>query len=161
MAGDGPDYYLPIIAAAFAAISAAPVVCCFLWCRRLFGLSGAFVAGAVVAVAPELLYFGARTLSEVLAGHVLIAGLYMVDPGYRVGSRRTLFIAGALFALVFVLRIQLAPTVLIVALWTNWRTAHERLPIMLAGGAAVLSLAGILDTVTLGYPLASLWRYVT
>ena len=116
MAGDGPDYYLPIIAAAFAAISAAPVVCCFLWCRRLFGLSGAFVAGAVVAVAPELLYFGARTLSEVLAGHVLIAGLYMVDPGYRVGSRRTLFIAGALFALVFVLRIQLAPTVLIVAL---------------------------------------------
>ena len=31
---------------------------------------------------------------------------------------------------------------------------------MLDGLAAALSVAGILDTVTLGYPLASLWRYV-
>lgn len=31
---------------------------------------------------------------------------------------------------------------------------------MLAGAAAVLAAAGILDTLTLGYPLASVWRYV-
>ena len=30
---------------------------------------------------------------------------------------------------------------------------------MLAGAGAVLAVAGILDTLTLGYPLASVWRY--
>ena len=55
--GDGPDYYLPMIASALATLGAAPAVCCFLWCRRAFGVSGAFVAGAIVAVAPELIYF--------------------------------------------------------------------------------------------------------
>jgi phosphatidylinositol glycan class B len=161
LAGDGPDYYLPVIAGAFGALGAAPVVCSFLWCHRLFGLTGAFVAAAVVAVAPELIYFGARTLSEVLAGHLLIVGLYMLEPGYQVTSRRRLFVGGALLGLVFVVRIQLAPTLVVVALWTNWRATRERVSAMLAGFAAALSLAGILDTATIGYPLAALWRYVS
>src|ERR1700747_624293 len=63
IAGDGRAYYLPLIATAFAGLAALPVACCFLWCRRLFGLSGAVVAGTAVATAPELVYFAARTLS--------------------------------------------------------------------------------------------------
>jgi GPI mannosyltransferase 3 len=160
IAGDGPDYYLPVIAVAFAVLGTAPVVCCFLWCRRLFGLGGAFVAATAVAVAPELVYFGARTLSEVAAGHLLVAGLYVVEPGYRVNSPRRRFAGGALLGLVVLLRIQLAPPVLVVALWTNWRTTRERAPAMLAGAVVVLFAAAIFDTVTLGCPLASLWRYL-
>src|SRR5579863_3539170 len=57
--GDGPPYYLPAIAAAFGLLACAPVVCAFLWCRREFGLAAGFVAAAAVAVAPELVYFGA------------------------------------------------------------------------------------------------------
>src|SRR5258708_19189441 len=41
--GDGPDYYLPVIAVALAALGAAPVYCCFQWGRRQFVLTGAFV----------------------------------------------------------------------------------------------------------------------
>jgi GPI mannosyltransferase 3 len=41
IAGDGPDFYLPLIAIAFAMLATAPVVCCFLWCRRLFGVPAA------------------------------------------------------------------------------------------------------------------------
>jgi GPI mannosyltransferase 3 len=63
IAGSGPDYYLPLIAVAFAALAAAPVVCCFLWCRLRLGVPGALLAGMVVAVAAEPVYFGARTLS--------------------------------------------------------------------------------------------------
>lgn len=158
--GDGPDYYLPIIAGALAALGAAPVVCCFLWCRRLFGVSGAFVTAAAVAVAPELIYFGARSLSEVVAGHLLVIALYVLGPGYLVASRRRLFIGGTLLGLVFVIRVQLAPVLLVIALWTGWSRQWERVPPILAGAAGVLSLAGILDTLTLGYPLTSLWRYV-
>ena len=160
LAGDGPDYYIPVIAAAFAALATTPVICCFLWGRRLFGVSGGWIAGAAVAVAPELVYFGARSLSEVVAGHLLIAALYILEPGYRVTSRRRLFDGGALLGLVFLLRIQLAPALIVVALWSNWREIRQRVPPMLAGAGAVLALAGVLDSVTLGPPLVSVWRYI-
>ena len=94
-AGDGPDYYLPLIAIAFAGLAALPVACCFLWCRRLFGFAGAVVAGMAVATAPELVYFGARTLSEVAAGHREhgprdVGGLI----GGEEGDRRGLLVQG-------------------------------------------------------------------
>jgi GPI mannosyltransferase 3 len=158
IAGDGPDYYIPLIAGSFAALAAVPVVCCFLWGRRLFGPFGGWIAGAVVVVAPEAVYFGARTLCETVAAHLLIVALYLLEPGYRVTSRGRLFVGGLVLALVFVLRIQLAPALVVVALWTCWRAVPERVPALLAGAAVVLAAAGLLDTVTLGYPLASVWR---
>jgi GPI mannosyltransferase 3 len=75
-------------------------------------------------------------------------------------SRRRLFAGGALLGLVFLLRIQLAPALVVVALWTNWRGIRQRVPLMLAGAAVVLSLAGVLDCMTLGSPLVSVWRYI-
>jgi hypothetical protein len=111
-------------------------------------------------VAPELVYFGARTLSEVIAGHVLIIALFVLEPGYRVTSHRRLLVGGALLGLVCVTRIQLAPAVAIVVLWTNWRADRVGVLAMLGGAAATFVAAGILDAVTLGYPFASLWRYV-
>src|SRR6266478_7890548 len=63
--GDGPQYYLSAIAIGLGVLGCAPVVCCFLWCRRSFGLGAAFVAAFAVTVAPELVYFGARPLNEV------------------------------------------------------------------------------------------------
>ena len=100
------------------------------------------------------------TLSEVVAGHVLVVALCVIEPGYRVTSYRRLVIGGALLALVFVTRVQLAPAVAIVALWANWRADRERILALLTGAAAILVVAGILDALTLGYPFASLWRYV-
>ena len=158
IAGDGPDYYIPLIAVSFAALAAAPVVCAFLWGRALFGSFGGWIAGAVVAVAPEAVYFGARALSETVAAHLLIIALYVLEPGYRVTSRQRLFGGGAALGLIFVLRIQLAPVLVLVVLWTSWRAVRERAPALLAGMAVVLAVTGILDTVTLGYPLASVWR---
>ncbi len=158
--GDGPDYYLPVIAVGFASLAAAPVVCCFLWCRPLFGVGGALLAGLAVAIAAEPVYFGARTLSETAAGHLLIAALWVLEPGYPVICRRRLFAGGALLGLVFATRVQLAPALAVVVLWTNWRADRGRLAATLAGAAAILAAAGVLDTLTLGYPFASVWRYV-
>src|SRR5438067_7322218 len=107
--GDGPDYYLPVIAASFALLASAPVICCFLWARRGFGLAGAFAGAAIVAIAPELVYFGARTFSETVAAHLLLIGCFLLEPGYPATSRRRLFAAGLLLGLVCLLRIHLAP----------------------------------------------------
>lgn len=160
IAGDGPDYYLPLTSVAFSALAVAPVVCCFLWCRRLFGVPAALLAAMAVAVSPELVYFGARTLSEVVAGHLLIVALYLLEPGFPVTSFRRLMTCGALLALVLVLRVQLAPALLIVGLWATWGSDRQGVFALLAGGTTVLAAAALLDTVTLGYPLASLWRYI-
>src|SRR5579875_1761113 len=117
--GDGPRYYLPMIAGCFGVLALLPVICCFLWCRRWFGLAAGFVGGLCVAVAPELVYMGDRTLSEVVAGHLLVLAIYLLAPGCRVGSAIRLFWAGIVLGLVFILRIQLAPAVALTALWTT------------------------------------------
>ncbi len=158
--GNGPDYYLPVIAVGFAALAAAPVVCCFLWCRPLFGVTGALLAGFAVAIAAEPVYFGARTLSETVAGHLLVAALWVLEPGYPVICRRQLFVGGALLGLVLAIRVQLAPASAIVMLWTSWRADRGRLAATLAGVAVILAAVGVLDTLTLGYPFASVARYV-
>jgi len=158
--GDGPAYYQTAIAAVFALLASAPVLCCFLWCRRWHGLAAAFVGAAAVAIAPELVYFGARTLTEVVAAHLLIIACYLIEPGYPVSSRRRLFAAGILFGLVCLLRVHLAPAVAVVVIWSVWGTWRGRFPAILAGGLAVLVFGAIFDWLTLGYPLASLWRNV-
>ena len=158
--GEGPDYYLPVIAAACGALAVIPVVCCFLWCNRWLGLPAALAGGVCVAVAPELVYMGDRTLSEALAAHLLVLALYQFDPGYRDVAVRRLFWCGTLLGLVFVLRVQLAPAVAVVAIGTAIRRRWwDLLPISI-GGLVVLAAAAMLDVITLGSPLASIWRYV-
>jgi hypothetical protein len=153
--GDGPHYYLPVIAIACAALAASSALCAFLWCRRMFGLSGAIVGALVVATAPDLVFLGARTLSEVVAGHLLVIALYLIEPAPIAAPRRRLVIGGLMLGLAFVLRIQLAPAILVAALWHERR----RLPSVLAGLALALFVCGALDWATLGYPFASVWRY--
>lgn len=158
LAGDGPAYYLPAIAIAFGLLAAAPVVCCFLWCRRWYGLAAACVAAFVVAVAPELVYFGARTLSEVVAAHLLVVAFYLIEPGYRVGARRRLVAAGILFGVVCLLRIHLAPAVAVILLWSAARDWRWRLYPLIGGGLIALAGGAALDWLTLNAPLASVWR---
>ena len=164
--GDGPEYYLLTIAIALGLLASAPLVCVFGWCRREFGgLAVAFVAAASVAVGPELVYFGARALNEVVAAHLLVVALYLSDRSGRTAARqrRDDIAAGALLGIVSLLRLQLAPAAAVIALWPgqgNRRAWRVRFSAMLAGGVAALALGAVLDWLTLGYPLASVWRNV-
>jgi hypothetical protein len=160
IAGEGPDIYLPVIAVAFAALGAAPVVCCVLWCRKFYGYWPALAGGVAVAVMPDLVYFGARTLTEVVAGHLLVVALYVLQPcGLAVSSRRA-FVGGMLLALVFVLRVQLAPVLALVAAWTAISMPRGTLAAIFGGLLVVVTLSGALDTITVGYPLGWIWHYV-
>jgi hypothetical protein len=158
--GDGPSYYLPVIAGAFALLACVPAMCCFFWFRRWYSLPAAFAGAAVAAFAPELIYFGSRALTEIVAAHLLVLGCYLLEPGHPVSSRRRLFAAGLLFGLVCYLRVHLAPAVFIIVIWSLWRGERQRLPALVAGGFCALASAMALDWATLGYPLASVWRNV-
>jgi len=156
--GDGPQYYLGAVAIGLGVLACAPVVCCFLWCRDGFGVPAAFVAAFAVAVAPELVYFGARTLNEVVAAHLLVIAFYLLEPGYRVSSRRRIFVAAIVLGMVCLLRIHLAPAVAVLFLWSARDGWRWRLPVLIGGGLAALAFGAILDWLTLGYPFASIWR---
>jgi hypothetical protein len=162
VAGDGPQYYLPAIALGLGAVACGPVACGFLWGRRWFGPSGGLVAAFALAVAPELAYFGARALNDVVAAHLLVIALYLLEPGDKAGDRRRLCIAGFVLGIVCLLRLQLAPAVALAALWASpgpWAdTWRARLPAVISGGVAAVLFGAALDWATLGYPLASVWR---
>ena len=115
--GDGPDFYMPVIGIAFAALSASSALCAFLWGRRFYGLPGGIVAGAFAALWIDLVYFAPHPLSEVAAAHVLVIGAYLALPGFVVTDRERLVAAGFLLGLATLFRIQLAPAAALIVLW--------------------------------------------
>jgi hypothetical protein len=158
--GDGPDYYMPVIDAAFATLAVAPVACCYAWCRRSFGVPAAAIGALFVVIAPELVYFGARTLMDVVAGHLLVIAVYVVDPGKPIASRRRAFTGGLLLGLLFLLRIQLAPMLGLIGVWLLWRFPRAQRGALIAGAMLAVLVIAVIDTATLGSPLVSVWRYV-
>jgi phosphatidylinositol glycan class B len=142
------------VTGALAALAALPVACCFAWCWRLFGLTGAVAGAAIVALSPELVYFGARALDEVVAGHLLVAALYVLEPEDDDAlSRRRLVLGGVLIGLVAVLRVQMVLPLTLVILSAGLRAPETRLPPIAAGAAIVLAAFAILDAVVFGRPL--------
>ena len=138
------------------ACSLVPVGVAWRWGERLDGLRGGAIAGGVAALWVDLIYFAAHPLTDVIAGDVLMGGLYAALPlTTRAGPRR-LAVAGALFGLALVLRIQLGPALAVAAAFACGRRPRAWAA-MLAGGAAVLLASGALDWITLGAPFRSIW----
>jgi GPI mannosyltransferase 3 len=161
LVGDGPDYYLPLIGMAFAALSAGAVLCVYLWGRRLFGIAGGIAAAVVPGVWIDCVYFGPRTLSEVVAAHLLVIATYLVTPDFHAPSRQRLVIGGALFGLILPIRLQLLPAVALIMVWSAVRAPRWRALAMSVGLIATLALSGALDAATWGYPFESTWRNFT
>src|SRR5208283_176936 len=134
-------------------------LCAFFWGERFYDLWGGILAGAFTALWIDLDYFGPRALSEVVAAHVLVIGLYLMAPGYAVSDKRRLMLAGFLLGLSAMMRIQLAPAVALIVLWpaAGWR--RNLAPLALGGFTAFL-LFGLLDWATWSYPWESLYRNV-
>lgn len=157
--GPGPAYYLPVIGLALAALGASSALCAFFWGQRFYGLWGGVLAGAFTAMWVDLAYFSPRALSEVVAAHVLVIGLYLMAPGYAVSDKRRLMLAGFLLGLAAMMRIQLAPAVALIALWPAGEWRRTLAPLALGGFAAFL-LFGLLDWASWSYPWESLYRNV-
>ena len=155
--GDGPAFYLPIIGVAMATLGATSALCAFMWGQRFYGLWGGVLAGTFTAMWIDLCYFAPRTLSEVVAGHVLVIGLYLLAPGYAVTNKRRLMIAGFLFIMAVMMRVQLAPAVALIVFWPagDWR---RNLAPLALGGLASFLLFGLLDWATWSYPWESIYR---
>ena len=131
----------------------------FAWAKRASGTEAAIVAAGACAIWPELVYFAPKTLTEVVATHALLPGLYLGMYGEELGERKRMFLAGILSGLAMSLRIQLAPAVGFAALYfcfPNWR---KRMLPLAAGLLLPVVAFGMVDAVTWSHPFQSFLVY--
>ncbi len=131
--------------ALLSAFAVIPAAIAFLWSRDR-GRAGALVAAIACASWFDLVLFGPKALTEVVAAHVLVAGVWLASMG---GRPRTYAWAGAALALAVALRIHLAPAVAIAAAATARRDLG-RWKALALGAAPVVAAAGLLDLFTWG-----------
>jgi hypothetical protein len=157
LAGLTSENYPTVIYIFMDILSLLPVACGFLWGLRVFGLVGAVVVGFVNASWPELIYFAPHTLTEVAAGNVFVSGLYLAYPDRRGISSGRLFAAGILFGLTVVLRFHIAPAIAVAVAGVCGSEVRRCWMPMISGAALPLVAGGVLDALTLGFPLQSIW----
>ncbi len=114
------------------------------------------LAGALGAALPPLLVFGAKCMSEMASGALIVWVAYLAT----FGERRRLWASGALAALSIYLRYQNGVVAVGLLIWIlsarRWREAR-----WFAEAAALVGLAGgFLDLFTWGRPFHSFIRYV-
>jgi phosphatidylinositol glycan class B len=155
--GDGSTGYLLGISIVLSALSLPMIWAGVLWSYRASGYLAAVLTGCLCVFWYELIYYDPRALSEVVAGHLLLPGLYLGAFDAEVSSerKRRLFLASLLCGLAGALRFQLAPAILLAVVYfckPNW---PERLPVVAAGVCTPILVFGFVDAVTWSYPFQS------
>jgi hypothetical protein len=157
--GAGSKGYLRGIVMVLSLISLTTVWFGFAWAKRASGMEAAIIAAGACATWYELVYFAPKALTEVVAGHALLPGLYLGMYGEKWQEKTRMFLAGIFCGLAMSLRIQLAPAVAFAALWfcyPNWR--KRMLPLAAGLLLPVLSF-GLVDKITWSYPFQSFFLY--
>lgn len=157
--GSGSSGYLWAVTILLSLISLTTVWFGFAWAKRVSGMEAAMIAAGGCAVWYELVIFGPRTLTEVLATHILLPALYFGAFAEGKWEKRKLFLAGILCGLAMSLRIQLFPAVALAALYfcrSRWRA---RMPVVVAGVLLPVTVFGVVDAITWSYPFQSFFRY--
>lgn len=157
--GEESSGYLLGIRLMLSLISLSAVWFAFSWAKRASGTPAAFIAAGCCATWYQLVDFGGRALTEVVAAHLLLPGLYLGVYGDRIPERERLILAGAFCGLALSLRIQLMPAVAFALLGfcgTRWQ--NRILPVG-AGLAVPIVVFGIVDWFTWSYPFHSFIRY--
>lgn len=138
----GSLLYIYLPKAALAVFSLTVV---WSWWRLSLRLSRAHavVAAVVAAMWFELVYFGARPLSEPISMALFFPAAVILTR--KNPDQGQLLLAGFLLGLAFVVRFQLAPALLCLVLWTEWRRFRQTMPFIIAGGLAGLAMDGLID----------------
>lgn len=131
----------------------------FAWAKRVSGMEAAIIAAGACTIFFELVYFASKALTEVVAAHVLLPGLYLGVYGDRFSERNRLFFAGILCGLGASLRIQLIPAVAFAAVYFCYPCWRRRIPAVVAGLSLPVLAFGLVDKITWSYPWQSFFRY--
>jgi hypothetical protein len=150
----GPEGYLLVARAALAAISLIAVAAVYRMGQRT-SRTHAVLAGLVAATWFELIYFAGRPLTVAVATTFLVVALALASvPQKQLGFRRLAAI-GSCLGLALMLRLHLAPGLLVVAVWLGGLDLRGRWAPMALGGLAPLVVFGVADWLYWGAPFSS------
>jgi GPI mannosyltransferase 3 len=150
----GPEGYLLVARSALAAISLLGVAAVYRMGQRT-SQTHALMAGLVAATWFELVYFAGRPLTEAVATTFLMVALSLAStPAERLGFRRLAAI-GFCLALALMLRVHLAPGLLVLAVWAGRLDLRGRWCPMALGGLLPLLVFGVADWLFWGGPFSS------
>ncbi len=153
---DDPLAYLRLVRGVCVLVSLVVVAAGFDMARRREGLAAAVLTGGFCALWFDLVYFAPSVLTEVIAAHLVVLALWLGDDATRQGRRRWVAI-GLCCGLAVVLRFQYGPAMAVALAWQN-RLDWRRWGVVLAAGAATVAVGGgVLDWLTWGAPLQSVW----
>jgi hypothetical protein len=153
--GPGSSGYLFGITFVLCLLSLIPVWFGYAWAKRVAGTQAAILAAMACSFHFGLVYFAPKALTEVVAAHVLLPGLYIGVYGDRLGERKRLFLAGLFCGLAACLRMQLLPALLFASLYFCYPRWRRRLPFAAAGWLVPVLVFGAADWITWSYPYQS------
>jgi len=122
---------------------------------RGFGRPGAILVGGLCAVWFEFVYFAPKAFSEVIAAHVLVVAAWLAHDSTE--RPRRLLLIGVLLGLACMLRFHIVPMAMVAAIWLCRGEVRTRWLPLLAGAAMPVVAQAVLDWVSLGLPLQSIW----
>ncbi len=141
-------------------IASLPIVyCATKWGGRFHGTQGAWIAGLLTALWPDLWLMAPHPLEEALSADLLVPAIYLVEASRGRGDLRHVALAGVLLGLTFALREQLAPAVAVAGVYLCGRNARRWL-LALPMAALPVLCAGLLDWFTWGEMFRSFWMNI-
>ena len=141
-------------------IASLPIVwCATKWGDRFCGRTGAWTAGLLTAVWPDLWLMAPHPLEEVLSADLLVPAVYLVEASRGRADLRHVPQAGLLLGLAFALREQLAPAVAVAGIFLCGRNPRRWLLAVSIAAIPVLCV-GLLDWFTWGQMFRSFWMNI-
>jgi hypothetical protein len=141
-----------------AALSLVIILCAYTWGQRSALPGAGLLAGGLVAVWPDLVFYSSHPLSDVIGAAFLLPGICLAETPDEVQPRAArIFWVAVLLSAASILRFQFGPTAVLVLgllVWPAWRT---RLVPAVLGGIIPLLIGTIADWISLGRPLQSIW----
>jgi GPI mannosyltransferase 3 len=152
-----PLYRLPVSAAAhrflqtglFCLLSLIPVWVAFVWVSQLHGPRFGALAGLMMGTWFELVHFAPKPTADIVCSYFLLLAVFLARPR---GSRLAAFGAGASLVLAVVIRVQVAPVVLLAGAVSPIAVGRERLKAFAGGIAAGVAATGAVEWAWWGSP---------
>ena len=138
-------------------LSASVVIVAYQWAFRM-GRVHATLAALVLCVWFEFVYFGGKTLSEVVATTFLFAGLFLCSERIELRGARTAALVGSCLGLAFVFRFHLAPAIAVAACWYARAEIRHRWVPLAVGALPPLALLAYADWQAWSTPFESVFN---
>lgn len=157
--GLGSSGYMWAISIVLALVSLVTVWFGFAWAKRVSGVEAGIIAAGACAMWYGLIDFAPCALTEVVAAHLLLPGLYFGTDWHELPESKRMFLAALFCGFAVCLRVQLAPAVIFAMVYFCYTNCRKRVFPLTAGFLVSIFAFGLVDAFTWGYPFQSIFKY--